>query len=223
MLMNDTWLDRNRNVVFIVLALVAAAGAAIFYVRQPTQEPIAIIPAQETATPTPAATEPPLPTPTPAPVRIYVTGAVQNSDVYYLPAGSIVKDAVEAAGGFTLDANRDGINLALELQDQQQIHVPIEGEDDPPPPVQGGSDTSETNEPLQTPGQVQPAPGGVVNLNTATLEQLDTLPGVGPAIAKRIIEYRDSIGGFTAIDQITQVSGIGEATFAKIKEQIAVE
>lgn len=222
--MNDSWLDRNRNVVFIVLALLAAIGAAVFYVRQPTQEPIAIIPAQETTEPTPAATLPPPPTPTLAPVRIYITGAVQNSDVYFLPAGSIVKDVVEAAGGFTPNANRDGINLALELQDQQQIHVPVEGEDNPPPPIQGGPmDAPKTDESQQNPGQTQSAPGGVVNLNTATQDQLDTLPGIGPAIAKRIIEYRDSIGSFTAIDQITQVSGIGESTFAKIKEQITVE
>lgn len=221
--MNDSWLDRNRNVVFIALALLAAVGAAVFYVRQPSQEPIAIIPAQETATPAPTATPLPPPTFTPAPVRIYITGAVQNSDVYFLPAGSIVKDVIEAAGGFAPNANRDGINLALELQDQQQIHVPIEGEDNPPPPIQGGSDNPKANESQQSPGQVQPASDGVINLNTATLDQLDTLPGIGPAIAKRIIEYRDSIGGFTTVDQITQVSGIGEATFAKIKEQITIE
>ncbi len=221
--MNDTWLDRNRNVVFVVLALLAAAGAAIFYVRQPSQEPIAIVPAQETATPAPTATQPPLPTSTPAPVRIYITGAVQNSDVYYLSAGSIVKDAIEAAGGFTPNANRNEINLALELQDQQQIHVPIEGEDNPPPPIQGGSSAPKTDEAPQTSDQAQSAPGGTINLNTATLDQLDTLPGIGPAIAKRIIEYRETVGGFTAIDQITQVSGIGDATFAKIRDQISVE
>ena len=113
--------------------------------------------------------------------------------------------------------------MALELQDQKQIHVPIEGEDNPPPPIQGGADISETDEPQQSSGQIQPAPGGTVNLNTATLDQLDTLPGIGPAIAKRIIEYRETVGGFTAIDQITQVSGIGEATFAKIRDQITVE
>ena len=222
--MNDSWLDRNRNVVFIVLALLAAVGAAVFYVRQPSQEPIVIVPAQEADEPTPTATLPPPPPPTPSPVRIYITGAVLNSDVYFLPAGSIVKDVVQAAGGFAPNANRDGINLALELQDQQQIHVPIEGEDNPPPPIQGGpADAPKTDESQQSPGQVQPAAGGVINLNTATLDQLDTLPGIGPAIAKRIIEYRDSIGGFAAIDQITQVSGIGESTFAKIKDQITVE
>ena len=221
--MNDSWLDRNRNVVFITLALLAAVGAAVFYVRQPSQEPIAIIPAQETIEPTPTVTLPPPPTSTPAPVRIYITGANQNSDVYFLPAGSIVKDAIDAAGGFAPNANRGGINLALELKDQQQIHVPIEGEDNPPPPIQGGSDTPKADESQQNPGQTQSASGGVINLNTATLDQLDTLPGIGPAIAKRILEHRDSIGGFTTIDQITQVSGIGESTFAKIKEQITVE
>lgn len=68
-----------------------------------------------------------------------------------------------------------------------------------------------------------PAAGGLINLNTATLEQLDSLPGIGPAIAQRIIDYRASVGGFKAVEEITEVSGIGDATLAKIKDLVTVQ
>lgn len=211
--MNNTWLDRNRNIIFALISTAALVGAGIFYWQRPLPEPIEIAPAAVTATP--VLTPSPAPSPTPAPVRIYVTGAVVNSDVYFLPAGSIVKDAIQAAGGFTPNANPQAINQALELQDQQQIHVPGMDEENPPPAIQGGVNPQ--------PVSNEPASAAPVNLNTATLEQLDSLPGIGPAIGQRIIDYRDSIGGFTSIEEITQVSGIGQATFAKIKDQITVE
>lgn len=221
--MNGSWLDRNRNLVFISLLFIAAGGAGIFYLNQPAaQAQVEIRPvaaATATAVPTLA------PSPTPAPVRIYITGAVANADVYFLPAGSIIKDAVAAAGGFTAEADPERINQALELQDQQQIHVPRKDEVDAPPPVQGGAAVTElTNS--QGSGNSRSAPvaaGGVVNINSATLEQLDSLPGVGPAIAQRIIDYRESMGGFKTVEEITQVSGIGEATLAKIKNLITVQ
>lgn len=141
-----------------------------------------------------------------------------HADVYFLPAGSIVKDAVEAAGGFTADADPVRINLALELQDQQHIHVPHIGEENPPPPVEGRSAA-----PVNAPVRGNASGGGPINLNTATPEDLDSLPGIGPAIARRIIEYRESVGGFASIEQIQQVSGIGPSTFAKIADSITVE
>ena len=168
---------------------------------------------EPTVTPTPS------PTPTPGMVRIYVTGAVVNSDVYILPQGSIIKDVVVAAGGFTPEADLERINQALELKDQQHIHVPRLNEENPPPPVQDAPDSGSTV------GGSGPASavGEYININTATLDQLDTLPGIGPAIGQRIIDYREKIGGFKRIEEITQVSGIGEATFAKIKDSITVE
>jgi competence protein ComEA len=226
--MNSSWLDRNRNLVFISLLLIAAGGAGIFYLRQPAQASVEIRPVAEvTATPVP--TLAPSPTPTPAPVRVYVSGAVANSDVYFLPAGSIIKDAITAAGGFAADADPERINQALELQDQQQIHVPRQGDDNPPPAVQGGVSLAELSS--QQGGGNSRAPassgtaggGGLININTATLEQLDSLPGIGPAIAQRIIDYREKMGGFKAAEEITEVSGIGEATLAKIKDLITVQ
>jgi competence protein ComEA len=137
-----------------------------------------------------------------------------------LPAGSIIKDVIVAAGGFTPDADRERINQALELQDQQQIHVPRLGETDAPPPVQGG--ITQGSKPVNR-SAAPAASGGLINLNTATLEELDSLPGIGPAIAQRIIEYRESAGGFKSVEQIIEVSGIGEATLAKIKDLVTVQ
>ncbi|MCB9078747.1 MAG: helix-hairpin-helix domain-containing protein [Anaerolineaceae bacterium] len=219
--MNSTWLDHHRNLVFGVLSLLAVGGAGIFYWNQPAADPIEILPVEAAA---PTATEvvsTPTPTATPAPVRVYVTGAVARSDVYFLPAGSIIKDAIEAAGGFTEEAEPERINQALELQDQQQIHIPRRDEASPPPPVQGGPIVAVAGSRSGSSAPISNT-GGIINLNTATLEQLDSLPGVGPAIAQRILDYRDSVGGFSSIEEITQVSGIGPATFDKIKALITV-
>ncbi|MFN8454030.1 MAG: helix-hairpin-helix domain-containing protein [Anaerolineae bacterium] len=215
--MIGTWLDRNRTLIFVTLLLLAAGGVAFFYLRQPAPSAVEIVPLQTTATPTPSPT--PVPTPTAAPVRVYVTGAIANSDVYFLPPGSIVKDAISAAGGFTSDADKERINQALELQDQQQIHIPRLGETDAPPPVQGG--LAQQSSPSRS--SAPAAATGLINLNTATVEELDSLPGIGPAIAKRIIDYRESAGSFKNAEQITEVSGIGEATLSKIKDLITVQ
>ncbi len=235
--MNGSWLDRNRHVIFIGLLLTTLAGAGIFYWQRPASGPVEIINVNTTPTATstpvkgPALSntkEPALsnvegPTPTPALVRVYVTGAVVKADVYVLSKGSIVKDAVLAAGGFTPDADRERINQALEVKDQQQINVPRQGEENPPPPVQGGTESVPGGGDGNTRSVSLAAPGAKINLNTATLEQLDTLPNIGPALAQRIIEYRDKAGGFKTIEEITQVKGIGEATFAKIKELITID
>lgn len=214
--MNSSWLDRNRHTIFIGLLLATLGGVGGVYFSQPSAEPLAIVSAETTPTATPSPM--PLPSPTPGQVRVYVTGAVAKSDVYILPEGSIIKDAILAAGGFTPDAEPENINQAQELQDQQQIHVPRLNEDNPLPPVQGGPTNNGFSKNSQQTVSVQ----GTLNINTATLEELDSLPGIGPVIAQRIVDYRESIGGFQSIESITEVSGIGEATFTKIKEQITV-
>ncbi len=219
----STWLDKNRGVIFGLLAAAAVAGTGFFYFRQPAAPPpIEVDTAPATATTAPTPLPPPTATATPAPVRVYITGAVAHEDVYILPAGSIIKELVQAAGGFTAEADYTRINLALELKDQQQIHVPRRNEANPPPPVQGGASPTAVaagDAPANSPA----AASGPINLNTATAEQLDSLPGVGPAIAKRIIAYRETTGKFTSCEEIKQVSGIGEATFAKIKDLITVQ
>jgi competence protein ComEA len=215
---NRTWLDQNRNIIFIALLLLTLAGLASFWLNQPVAEPIGL---DSAALPLMATSLPEIgPSPTPRPVRVYVTGAVVKSDVYVLPAGSIIKDAILAAGGVTAEADPERINQALELQDQQQIHVPARDEVNPLPAIQGGAGPVDPVNRLA----VEAGPDqGLLNLNTATLEQLDTLPGIGPVIGQRIIDYRESVGGFKTIEEITEVSGIGEATYSKIRPLVTIE
>ena len=221
--MDNSWLDRNRNVIFIILSLAALGGVVIFYLRQPEPTPIEILPVETAPLTLARPTLLPSPTPTLAPLRVYVTGAVLDSDVYFLPPGSIIKNAIEAAGGFSPDADRERINQAQELKDQQHIHVPHLGEENPPPPVRDGLSPNEDSSGDRGGGPAIPLTGSPLNLNTATLEQLEALPGIGPALAQRIIDYREERGGFTTIEEIMQVSGIGQATFAKFKDLITVE
>jgi competence protein ComEA len=155
---------------------------------------------------TPSLDPTPLATPTPAPIRVHVSGAVRQPDVYDLPPGSIVKDAVEAAGGPAPDADLDGVNLAVELRDQQQVYVPRHGEASPISPAVGGGGAS----------------AGPVDINTATAAELETLPGIGPKTADAIVEYREANGPFETIEDIMDVPGIGEGTFEKIKDGITV-
>jgi competence protein ComEA len=185
--------------------LVAIVGILVFWANQPRSEPIII------STPVPTVTPTIAPSPTPSPLRVYVTGAVKNPDVYLLPQNSIVKDAVEAAGGVTADADLDRINLALQVYDQQQIYVPYQGQ---------------ATVPVAPPGEKPPAPPSStsrININTASVDELDTLPGIGPAIAQRIVDYRTENGLFASIEEIMNVRGIGPATFAELEDAITVE
>ena len=159
---------------------------------------------------TPAPTPTPLPTHTPAPIRVHVSGAVRQPDVYELPVGSIVKDAIGAAGGPTDDADLDCINLAVELRDQQQVHVPRQGKGSTPPPVSGGA--------LEGGG----APGTPIDINKATAAELETLPGIGPSTAQKIVAYREANGPFQTVEDIKNVPGIGEGKFEGIKDLITV-
>lgn len=184
---------------YLVLLLVLCAALAAC--QQPA--PIVVVPP-----PTAAPTAPP----TPAPVRVYVSGAVATPGVYTLPPRSLVDDALKAAGGASAEADLDRVNLALEVRDQQQIHVPRKGESAPAQPT-SPSDAA-----------VSAATGARrVNINTATQAELETLPRIGPSIAQRIVDYRTRNGPFKKIEDIKNVSGIGEAMFSAIKDLIAVE
>jgi len=194
-------LDRYKGTVVAVLgALIALAVAALWFGR-PRPGPIIVS--------TPVPTHTPLPPGTPAPLRIYVTGAVQRPDVYLLAPESIVKDALAAAGGATEEADLERVNLAVQLCDQQQVHIPRQGEEASSATVPGDERT-------------MLLPGSKINLNTASVAELDVLPGVGPAIAQRIVDYREANGAFTAIEDVMNVKGIGPATYAKFEDMITV-
>lgn len=137
---------------------------------------------------------------------MYVSGSVGKAGLYTLPSGSRVNDAIQAAGGFTKEANTSGLNLAETLEDGEQIDVP----DLTPPSVTEGGTRS------LNPSLI------LVDINTATLEQLDTLPEIGPITAQNIIDYRNANGRFARIEDIQDVMGIGQVIFNKIKDLITV-
>ncbi len=147
-------------------------------------------------------------------VVVHVVGRVRHPGVRQLPAGSRVADAVEAAGGTTGKADLSALNLARVLVDGEQVRVPAVG--DPVAPV-----------PLPGPGGVGGAgSGGVagapVSLNSADLAALDTLPGVGPVLAQRILDWRTAHGRFTSIDELGEVSGIGEKLLAQLSPLVTL-
>jgi competence protein ComEA len=171
-----------------------------------------------------------LPPPTQSLLVFQVSGAVVNPGIYELPIGSRMRDAIQAAGGFTLEANQTGVNQAALLEDGQSIIIQA----NPPIPTQRSPSTPEPTAGIENPLPATTAapPGGDlpastatygwININTATLEELDRLPGIGPVIAQRIIDYRTSNGPFVLIEDIMNVKGIGPVTFEKIKGLITV-
>lgn len=145
-----------------------------------------------------------------APICVYICGAVEHPDVYILPAGSRVYEAIAAAGGMTDEAEARALNLAELLSDGQQITVLSREEAEQgmqvgPQSFSGG-----------------PAADAKVNINTATKEQLMTLPGIGEVKAEAILTYRADNGGFPSVEAIREISGIGEKSYEKLKDLITV-
>lgn len=139
-------------------------------------------------------------------VYVHVAGAVREAGLYRLEVGDRVADAVACAGGFAEDAARDGVNLARPVADGEQIVVPVAGADvgaGGAAPAAGASD-------------------GIVDLNTATREQLDTLPRIGPALADRIIAWRDENGRFTSVDDLSSIPGFGDKMIEALRDLVRV-
>jgi competence protein ComEA len=153
-----------------------------------------------------------------ATIQVHVAGAVQRPGVYELPAGARVNEAVSLAG-LLPEANPNALNLAAPLNDGQQLIVPRQGEE--AAPVNGGNPPGSAT----AGGGVQPGAtrtGGKININTATLAELDTLPGIGPTLAQRILDYRAQKGPFRTIEDLQNVAGIGPKKFADLKDWITV-
>lgn len=177
------------------------AGGVFLVTRLPAGKPVAL--------------QPP---PTQAPIEVHVVGSVLRPGVYLFAEGSRVQDAITAAGGLTSDAGIAGINLAAKLEDGQQLNIPGGG---------GASAASGPTSPVQAfrvlPGSTTPTPqADLININTATASELATLPGIGPTLAQRIIDYRTQHGPFQTIEALMDVSGIGPATFDQIQSLITV-
>jgi competence protein ComEA len=152
------------------------------------------------------------PVPTEKPNIVHVTGAVPRPGVYALAQSSRVQDAISAAGGFLADAERSGINLARALEDGEQLDIPytagsspVLGTEIPPLVLTEPSSSSE-----------------LININTASQAELETLPGIGPTTAQKIIQYREQNGPFVSTEDIVNVAGIGTGTYERIKDLITV-
>lgn len=167
------------------------------------------------------------PPPTPPALVVYIVGAVAQPGVYDLPAGSRVQDAIQVAGGLTAQADSRGINLAATVRDGMQISVPevITQSAQTAGSPAGQSSSENAAQPSRSQSITLPTPtiSFPININTATLEELDQLPGIGPVIAQRIIDYRQANGPFPTREAIMDVPGIGEATFEKLKDLITVD
>jgi competence protein ComEA len=136
---------------------------------------------------------------------VHVAGAVNRPGLYRMPPGSRVDDALRLAGGPTPDADLNALNLATKVKDGDKVLVPKRGA------AGGGGE-----------GGSAPAQSQTVNLNTATTDQLDALPGIGPSLAQRIVAYREQHGGFRTVDELQKVPGIGPAKFSQLKDLVTV-
>ena len=155
-----------------------------------------------------------------AAVIVHVAGAVRRPGVYRLKEGMRVDDALRLAGGATRRADLAAVNLAAEVQDGRQVLVPERAPRPATPGAAAGATAGATGAVAGTAaGTGASAP---VNLNTATLEQLDALEGIGPATAQSIIDFREEQGGFGSVDELARVPGIGEKRMATLREAVTV-
>ncbi|MBO2459707.1 ComEA family DNA-binding protein [Actinomadura violacea] len=217
----------NVRVLAVIAVIAALVAAGYLWLARPRPDPApaaADAGATEVAGPDgPASPAPSGPSPAAVPagaaspasvVVVHVLGKVKHPGVVTLPSGSRVEEAIKAAGGVRPGAGTGTLNLARKLVDGEQIPVDIRLPSPPPgapppgepPPAAGGS----------------AAPGTPIDLNTATAAQLDQLPGVGPVLAQRIVDYRTQHGGFRSVDQLQDVDGIGARRFADLKPMVRV-
>lgn len=152
-------------------------------------------------------------------VTVYISGAVKTEGVITMSSEDRLSDAIKVMGGIVEGADMNAINLAEKLVDGKHYIIPKQGEQIPADVNAGGGASGATT---QTAGGSEQGQGGLVNLNTATIEQLDTLPGVGEATANKIITYREENGGFKSIEDLKNVKGIGDKKFEEIKGNICV-
>lgn len=215
------------------LAIVAALAVLVTVFTLLRDRPAPVMsaklpPVEKVSTAGPRASAGPGAAPSPGPDRpvvVSVVGLVHTPGLVTLPPGARIADALQAAGGAVNGADTIGLNMARPLDDGEQIVVglaPAPGQ----PTVLGSSvataTTPTSKAPAPTKGSAKPKPGQAVDLNTATVEELDALPGVGPVTAAAIVAWRQSNGKFTSVDQLADVEGIGPARLEKLRALVRV-
>lgn len=196
-------LSRVELIGVIAVVAVTVGGAGLWYVRS-LPKPVEVLAEPTTPIPAPGGS----PSPAAEPILVDVAGWVRSPGVYEFVPDARVIDAIEAAGGARPGALLQTLNLAAPLVDGTQVYVPREGEAPPAPPVGSGS--------------LSGTAGTLVNVNTATTVELETLPGIGEVIAQAIVDHRAENGPFTTVDQLLDVSGIGDATLEDIRDLVTV-
>ncbi len=202
------WFGGGRIVTGAVLVVVVCAGGW-WLLRTPPPPTEAGLPYAATSTAAPGSASPPTTAAEPAVIVVHVAGAVAEPGVYELPAGARVGAAIETAGGPSRRADPGGLNLAAPLADGERVYVPRIGEVVPPGAAAAAPEGSA-------------APAGPIDVNRATAEQLDTLPGIGPTTAAAIVDHREQNGPFASVDDLEAVRGIGPAKLDAIRDLVSV-
>lgn len=230
--------DRNRLALFGVIGL-AVVGAFALGRSQAEADPIVLRESPPQSAPNRFADIPSLPASAagssapvePGPgqpqvatkVSVHVVGEVKIPGIYEFQPDERVSDALSEAGGTTTNADLDAINLAAKLEDGSQLRVPKKGKTAEIAPLYSGTESAKTYSPAPKSGSSaksgDPAPGSI-SLNSASASELDRLPGVGPSTAKKIMDYRQSHGGFTSIDELLAVKGIGPKKLADMRKYL---
>ena len=220
-------MQSRKTIITISGVILFLLAGSVTMFMQPSESPAPSPAPQQTSNLT-AQTPPPPANPSPEPQKVrepatwyvYVTGEVVNPGVYSLPENSRMFQAVNAAGGFTRNADGVALNLAEFLADEAHIHVPAKGERRNAQPL-----------PQNAPGVVRvpgsagvrsAMKGGLIDINRADLQELQRINGVGPAIAQRILEYRNAHGAFSRVEDLINVRGIGQAKMNQIRNQVTV-
>jgi competence protein ComEA len=194
-------LSRRELALLALVGLLGVAGVGLWYVRA-LPRPVEVRAASPVAAPSAS--------PSPQLLVVHVAGWVRRPGVYELRQGDRVIDAIRAAGGVRGGADLGALNLAALLVDAQQVLVPRVA-DEAPGPVSGSTTDPSTSAAPQ-----------LVNVNSGTAEELETLPGIGEVLAAAIIAYREEHGPFASVDQLVDVSGIGDATLEEIRDLVTV-
>jgi competence protein ComEA len=199
----DDFLERRRVPIIVVLIVIIAVGMAIIYLRWPRSSPEAALAPSRAGGMTPLVIR----TATPRLLKVYVTGAVATPGVYSFRDGDRVEDAINAAGGALPGADLSGLNLAQRLRDEGYIAVPMPGAT---PDAAAGSTTAGVSS------------TGKVNINSASVAELDALPGIGATYAQRIVDYRAKNGAFQRTQDLVDDKIVPSSTYDKIKDLIDV-